>query len=85
MSFFKAKPDNQESDIAAQKAFLRTHRGKEGRLGLKVNAEEMLRAMERRKRDIGPGLERGGCTLVNEARRGTLGGQGVWRVIGVDD
>jgi hypothetical protein len=85
MSLTRAKPENPDSDIAAQKAFLKTHRGKGEKVGLKSNAEEVLRAMERRKRDIGPGLERGGCTLASEARRGTFGGQGVWRVIGVDD
>lgn len=63
-----------DANIQAQKAFLKTHRqrGERGAIGAKVAAEETLKAMERRKRDVGVGLDRGGCTLVNEARRSTF-------------
>jgi hypothetical protein len=63
-----------DAHIQAQRAFLKTHRqrGERGLIGAKAAAEETLRAMERHKRDVGVGLDRGGCTLVNEARRATF-------------
>jgi hypothetical protein len=63
-----------DANIQAQKAFLKLHRprGEKGQLGEKLRAEETLKAMERRKRDVGVGLDRGGCTLVNEERRATF-------------
>jgi hypothetical protein len=63
-----------DANIQAQKAFLKTHRrkGERGAIGAKAAAEETLKAMERHKRDVGVGLDRGGCTLVNEARRATF-------------
>lgn len=46
-------------------------------------AREVIRAMELRKRDIGPGVDRGGCTLVTQAMRETfVDNPGVRRVIG---
>jgi len=51
----------------------------------KAEAEETLRAMERRKAMIGPGIDRGGCTLANEARRSTfVQNPGVRRVVDAD-
>lgn len=63
-----------DANVTAQKAFLKTHRrrGERGAIGAKAAAEETLRAMERHKRDVGVGLDRGGCTLVNEERRKTF-------------
>jgi hypothetical protein len=56
---------------------------------MRINAEEVLRAMERRKLLVGVGIERGGCTLVNEERRKTFGegvgrGAGIRRVVDAD-
>ena len=80
----KAKGENANSDMAAQKSFLKVHH-RDQKIGAKMNAEEVLRAMEKRKRDIGPGIDRGGCTLVNEARRSTfVQSPGVRRVVDGD-
>ena len=80
----KAKGDNANSDMAAQKSFLKVHH-RDQKIGAKMNAEEVLRAMEKRKRDIGPGIDRGGCTLVNEARRSTfVQSPGIRRVVDAD-
>ncbi|RMZ87100.1 hypothetical protein DV736_g5671, partial [Chaetothyriales sp. CBS 134916] len=65
------KPVGDKPEAAAQKAFMKVHRPSE-KPGPKSTAEEILRAMEARKAKIGPGIERGGCTLVNEARRATF-------------
>lgn len=35
-------------------------------------AQAIFRGLERRKKAIGPGIERGGCTLVTSARRAAL-------------
>ena len=68
-------------DMAAQKSFLKVHH-RDQKIGAKMNAEEVLRAMEKRKRDIGPGIDRGGCTLVNEHRRSTfVQSPGIRRVV----
>lgn len=63
-----------DANVQAQKAFLKTHRprGERGAVGAKVAAEETLKAMETYKKNVGVGLDRGGCTLVNEARRSTF-------------
>ncbi|RMD43784.1 hypothetical protein DV735_g1380, partial [Chaetothyriales sp. CBS 134920] len=75
------KPFSDKALGAAQKAFIKLHRPTE-RLGTKTTAEEVLRAMQARKARIGPGLERGGCTLVNDARRDTfVQNPGVRRVV----
>ena len=80
----KAKGENANSDMAAQKSFLKAHH-RDQKMGAKMNAEEVLRAMEKRKRDIGPGIDRGGCTLVNEARRSTfVQSPGIRRVVDAD-
>lgn len=74
--------EGRESDIAAQKGFLKAHSKPGEKIGAKMNAEELLRAMEKRKMMVGPGIERGGCTLVNEKRReGWVGNAGVRRVV----
>lgn len=80
----KAKGESANSDMAAQKSFLKAHH-RDQKIGAKMNAEELLRAMEKRKRDIGPGIDRGGCTLVNEARRSTfVQNPGIRRVVDAD-
>ena len=74
------KAHDDEADAVAHKSFLKTHRHE--KINPKISAEETLRAMVARKQQIGPGLERGGCTLVNEARRATLiQNQGLQRVV----
>ena len=82
MSFIK--PVGDEAEAAAQKAFMKAHRPGE-KIGPKNVSEEMLRAMKVRKAKIGPGIDRGGCTLVNEARRATfLQNPGIRRVVDAD-
>ena len=41
-------------------------------MNLQQSAAETLVAMQRHKENVGPGLDRGGCTLVNAARAATL-------------
>jgi hypothetical protein len=41
-------------------------------IDVKKASEDILKAMEVRKEKTGPGIDRGGCTLVNDARRSTL-------------
>ena len=78
------KPVGDEAEAAAQKAFMKAHRPGE-KMGPKNTAEEMLRAMEAKKAKIGPGIDRGGCTLVNDARRSTfVQNPGVRRVVDAD-
>ena len=77
----KATTDPDEQ--AHIKAFMRVHGNK--KFDVKKMAEETLRAMKARKEQIGPGMDRGGCTLVNEARRTTLVQDGdIARVIEFD-
>jgi hypothetical protein len=45
---------------------------KKDMIDIRKASEDHLRAMEARKAQIGPGIDRGGCTLVNDARRATL-------------
>ena len=63
-------PSDKQEEHDARKHFMRAH-GNE-KLDIKKSAEETLRAMEARKEKIGPGMDRGGCTLVNQERRATL-------------
>ena len=49
-------------------------------------AQEVIRAMEKRKRDIGPGIDKGGCTLVTQEMRETfVQNPGIRRLIDVND
>ncbi|KAK4940824.1 hypothetical protein LTR10_019096 [Elasticomyces elasticus] len=81
MTLFKADWDEHEE--GTQRSFMKTHRVEKNRP--RAVAEETLRAMSARKAKIGPGLERGGCILVTEARRKTLlQNQGLARVVDAD-
>jgi len=78
------KVQKDEADVVAHRSFLKAHTS--GKMNPKTSAVETLRAMEARKVKLGPGIDRGGCTLVNEARRSTLiQNQGLARVIDPDD
>ncbi|EXJ94303.1 hypothetical protein A1O1_02697 [Capronia coronata CBS 617.96] len=68
MALLKAGHDDAEG--MAQRSFMKTHRAEKS--SPKAVAEETLRAMEARKAALGPGIDKGGCILVNEARRATL-------------
>ena len=73
-----ANPEDHE--IKAQQSWMKAHG--HTKVGAKALAEETLRGMEARKKAIGPGIERGGCTLVNEERRSTfVQNPGVRRVV----
>ena len=61
---------HKKEELDARKDFMRAHGN--AKLDIKKSAEETLRAMEARKEKIGPGMDRGGCTLVNQERRTTL-------------
>lgn len=72
--------DKERADTAAQNAFMKAHGNKTK--DTKKAAEEVVRAMAVRKAKIGPGLDRGGCTLMNEARRSTfIQAPGISRIV----
>jgi hypothetical protein len=58
-----------ESNIPSR-AFSKAHDNE--KMNLQQSATETLVAMQRHKETIGPGLDRGGCTLVNPDRGATL-------------
>ncbi|KIX04356.1 uncharacterized protein Z518_05224 [Rhinocladiella mackenziei CBS 650.93] len=64
------KADHDDAEAQAQHSFMKTHRQEKSTP--KAVAEETLRAMVAWKAKVGPGIDRGGCILVNEARRATL-------------
>lgn len=65
-----AAVSNVAEERAPLKQYMRAH-GNE-KMDLKTSAAETLRAMEVKKERVGPGMDRGGCTLVNPERRATL-------------
>ena len=65
-----APVSNDAEERVPLKQYMRAH-GNE-KMDLKTSAAETLRAMEVKKERIGPGMDRGGCTLVNPERRATL-------------
>ena len=50
------------------RAYNRTH----GNMTELEKAQAIFKALEHRKKTVGPGIERGGCTLVTPARRAAL-------------
>ncbi|KAL2438286.1 hypothetical protein ABEF95_005935 [Exophiala dermatitidis] len=68
MTLLRANHDDAET--MARRSFMKTHRQEKNTP--KAVAEETLRAMEARKAALGAGIDKGGCVLVNEARRATL-------------
>ncbi|ERF68702.1 hypothetical protein EPUS_05763 [Endocarpon pusillum Z07020] len=73
---------NPESNIP-NRAFSKAH-GNE-KMEPRLSAIETLLALQRHKERVGPGLDRGGCTLVNEERRKTLmDTEGMMRVVDAD-
>jgi hypothetical protein len=75
--------DHHTYEEQAQKAFIKTHR--QEKTNPKAVAEETLKAVSAKKAKIGPGIDRGGCILVTEARRETLvQNPGIQRVVDGD-
>lgn len=73
---------NPESNIP-NRAFSKAH-GNE-KMDIRQSAIETLLALQRHKEKVGPGLDRGGCTLVNDERRATLiDNEGTARVVDAD-
>ena len=71
-----------ESNIP-NRAFSKAH-GNE-KMEIRQSAIETLVALQRHKELVGPGLDRGGCTLVNAERRATLiDNEGMARVVDAD-
>lgn len=58
-----------ESNVPT-KAFSKAHGN--GEMSIKKSAIQKFEALVTHKEGIGPGLDRGGCTLVNAERRATL-------------
>lgn len=58
--------DHDTEDEAAQRSFLKTHRG-DKRAGPKAIAEETLRALAEIKTNFGPGMGNEGCVLARES------------------
>ena len=74
------KANAEDHEIKAQQSWMKAHGHM--KVGAKTLAEQTLRGMEARKKAIGPGIERGGCTLVNEERRSTfVQNPGVRRIV----
>lgn len=76
--------EKQKIEEAAYIAFMRAHR-----INIKKHEEsreasrEVLRSLAKRKEVIGAGIDRGGCTLVDEELRGTfVQNPGIRRVVG---
>ena len=79
-----APVSNDAEERVPIKQYMRAH-GNE-KMDLKTSAAETLRAMEVKKERVGPGMDRGGCTLVNPERRATLlQNEGIARVVTDDD
>jgi hypothetical protein len=79
-----APVSNDAEERVPIKQYMRAH-GNE-KMDLKTSASETLRAMEVKKERVGPGMDRGGCTLVNNERRTTLlQNEGIARVVMDDD
>jgi len=80
------QPDDVDKREAAQKAFnafLGTHG--HHKQDLRAAAEETLKAMKARKEKIGVGIDRGGCTLVNDEMRKTfVHNPGISKVVDYD-
>lgn len=58
--------DKQKSEKAAYLAYLKAHSlGK----NTKAASSAVFEAMQKRKETIGPGIDRGGCTLINQEMR----------------
>jgi hypothetical protein len=80
------QPDDVDKREAAQKAFnafLGTHG--HHKQDLRAAAEETLKAMKARKEKIGVGIDRGGCTLVNdEMRKAFAHNPGISKVVDYD-
>jgi len=73
------KGEKEKADEAAFKAFMHSH---EIARTSRQASEEVIRAMEKRKEKIGPGIDRGGCTLITEEMRETfVQNPGIRRVI----
>lgn len=58
--------------LPAKKQPLRAFNKAHGNKTELEKAQAVFRALEQRKKAIGPGIERGGCTLVTPARRAAL-------------
>lgn len=68
-----------ESNIP-NRAFSKAHGN--DKMEVRQRAVETLVALQKHKERVGPGLDRGGCTLVNGERRGSLlEGEGMARVV----
>jgi hypothetical protein len=70
---------NPESNIPTR-AFSKAHDNE--KMDIRQSAVETLVALQKHKEMVGPGLDRGGCTLVNKERSATLlDGEGLMRVV----
>ena len=65
----KDEEHNKAADMA-MKSFMKNHG--HNKLDVRAAADETLRAMKIRKEKIGVGIDRGGCTLINDDRRKTF-------------
>lgn len=79
-------PDDGEKRESAQKAFnsfLTTHG--HSKQDMRAAAEETLKALSVRKEKIGVGIDRGGCTLINDEMRKTFAhNPGISRIVDYD-
>lgn len=75
--------DKQKSEKQAFNAYMKAH--DIGPISREAS-KEVLRAMAKRKENIGPGIDRGGCTLINEEMREIfIQNPGIRRVVALDE
>lgn len=59
----------EEAEVEALRYFMLAHKIKRKS---REASEEFIRAMQKRREKIGPGIDRGGCTLITEDMRDTF-------------
>ena len=75
--------DQQESEEKHRYAWLKAHKITKNS---REESKEVMRALKKRKETIGPGIDRGGCTLITEDMRDIfVQNPGVRRFIDLDE
>lgn len=79
----QAMTDRQRSEKAAYLAYLKAHNMSKD---TKAASTAVIEAMRKRKEKIGPGIDRGGCTLINQEMREILvQNPGVRRIVPLNE
>lgn len=79
----QAMTDRQRSEKAAYLAYLKAHNVSKD---TKAASTAVIEAMRKRKEKIGPGVDRGGCTLINQEMREILvQNPGIRRIVSLNE